>query len=1077
MTEPSSKKDYKNYYIYGIRYENKANDKDKIAVIIKVAECRIYDNKLSFIPEDKKIHLEKNNFGTESYIYRLWKTIVSLNEKFLDGRCSAAELSYENLISTDDLIGKENLLKKNKSILKKIFEKMGVQLFKRSNTCIFSDDVIVKTEPLREAVSADELLNNKLLTNLIKQKICRMKPASENAAGSKKVWEPESNISIDNNNCIGAIYNFLLNSSKNKEKCKLIIGEGGIGKSNFMGLIKLSALANPLCGMVYSLNLPHMFLYSISHPVRSSQAEHNDAAESGGYVNGSYTTYLAQYLKLDTMPDSKCLFILDGLNELEDMITNANSSVAENIFTEIREICKCDLYQVIISTRLYDTAEKRLSGIDFSVYSPQPLDIDISNDVFPEDTTDSEKERMSAMLRLPLFYLMYRELPDIDDGKTKRKDTGRTEFELMLKFFMASYKQSAADKDGQDNFLKRSLYFFLMPLIAHKMHIRRKFVFTYGELSELIEELNNGKSTFINKWVNYCAEEAGIEGELPQVETINNVKAIIKALKNSNIIISENAEKYKTDGENKKPDELSDIRFSHQVWLDFLGAYYVLNYLKIQKTSYNNMENITGAMISDTLMPVFNLPSRVQNYISKQTNIFRHINPQKNETDAEKKDREKKNEEYGKAFEELFEIGTLDKNLKARQIEYIMTRLYTAYEMYDFFMLHHYDAMEKLAGKFCYGIVIPHKNQMLDLNESISLNYCKSLSALMECERRNKNYEKVEEIYNLAMDSFDIKKYRSSMNGAKMITYRLLRHQYAKAKLFESRMTIESGDRKKGKEQFKDAIDQLKMNTEFNLSANLLGCIYASPNSFIVKNTDRRQDLKEAIKTYHSAFTAMTSESLIPLTGIELLYVGRQYVNLMMKGYVRCKKNNDDMTGSGVKEWIVNSEPCLPDTDTLRQTKYILDHLSGQEYPFLNWDRAMYYLYTAFEPELSDERKAELIKEAARLFITEKDNIMTMTVRLLDIPGSKDWKKEMYIGDTGAEAEKLERTLMEKIDEHIGNIGKTSAFDLTDSYYYLQDLNQLIDTLELLCDNHKDIKVKTEAIGRIKEKISEIRSF
>lgn len=234
--------------------------------------------------------------------------------------------------------------------------------------------------------------------------------------------------------------------------------------------------------------------------------------------------------------------------------------------------------------------------------------------------------------------------------------------------------------------------------------------------------------------------------------------------------------------------------------------------------------------------------------------------------------------------------------------------MYTIYELYDHFMLHHYNAMYDKAIDFFNYMKKISISAPLDrvINEDLCSRYARTLCALMECCRRKKDYDLVYEIKDFIDNALQINDSKRIF-GEEKITVCTVKNQYAKAKLIEAiELLKEKSSSKKvqGEKQYKEAIDLLEENKSFNMSANLLGCIYATPIGVLRRELGLVPDEIKAAEVYESSIKAMTAdEQLYQLKGTELIYTTRQLVNLMLKGYIIY----DD------KGWIINNERCFPE--------------------------------------------------------------------------------------------------------------------------------------------------------------------
>ena len=375
--------------------------------------------------------------------------------------------------------------------------------------------------------------------------------------------------------------------------------------------------------------------------------------------------------------------------------------------------------------------------------------------------------------------------------------------------------------------------------------------------------------------------------------------------------------------------------------------------------------------------------------------------------------------------------------------------MYTIYELYDHFMLHHYNAMyDKAIGFFDHMKKIS-ASAPLDrvLNEELCARYAKTLCALMECCRRRKEYDRVYEIKDFIDNALQINDSKR-LFGEEKITVCTIKNQYAKAKLFEAIDLLKEkspAKKKQGKEQYKEAIDLLEANKTFNMSANLLGCIYSTPIGVLRHELGLVPDEVKAAELYDASLNTMTAdEQLYQLKGTELIYTTRQLVNFMLKGYILYDRG-----------WKVNEEHRFQDkkTQTLKTAKEYLDKVDGQSLGFINWDRGImktvYVEYSKLSKENDNKRKSD----AFDLFESENTNMMTMIARISGLveKGKNSLIKKIVtdkkITVLTEDGTKYKTALFDKIKENIDNIGKADAPDQTDCYYYLRDAVTFCETL------------------------------
>lgn len=1048
----------------------------------QIAECIVENDTMTLI--QKYNGNEKITVNRDSVVCRFWEEAVRYNFGLTNNDITD-KTTDDDIKSTvqgvaDNLGYTKAYVSNAKSIINGFFKQMNITFFVYGKTIDVSENILITERPLSEVEDLQKIADS---YELKEQHISQIIPDREQNVCA---------IIIGKDDCIKQVRKEFLGSYNTK---MLLTGTGGIGKTNLMRLIVLAATDFIT---TYRINLPNLLMYSCSHEINSSQLAQGNTVSHGGKTDQGYTTYITQFLKLKEFPQKDCLFLFDGLNELEDMSSNRTAALIDRLYKEIKDICSDISYRVIVSTRYKKTADRRLSNIAFQEYRPDPLTISESefDDLFADGTSEQNKKMILELLSLPLYYNLYQKYfkKDTKDDDKKENDVRiilpDSPFNLMKCFYAAKAKD-VINKNGQDGFALRSLYFLILPLLAHEMHKLRVLSLTTAQAERIITGLNNVPGNILAEMINYCtknatdwiksenepdlavkqAEEFGIPSVMSQGESIRTIDTVINEACNSDIICYEENE------------GIGRISFSHQEWRDFLGAYYVINYLNIQKKRYDADRAIDREFACEPLFPVFNLPTYVQKTISDVFHFYPAENDDAKDTDDVKERRAALNYEKGKVFKEFFALKTEmpHNNNTIDIIESSMTRLFTAFELYDHFMLHHYKNMYELAEPFYTNIIAPLCTNDQDLthiftNKDVCLRYCKSVAALMECARRAGEFSFVYELHDTVMISFKINKYKSSRLGEHMLTYRILQHQYAKAYLFESVKKISEGDTVQGSVQFRNAVRLLDENSTCNMSANLLGCMYATPCRFLTENTAIVRDPVKAAEIYDKAFSAMTSKAIAPLLGTELLYTGMQYVNLMSKGYVRYTELPD-----GNCKWRANTNDLLPDKATLLQMKKILDQLEGQDYSFLNWNRAMLLIYSEIlQIDLGDGKDTKTrLETAADLLLSESNNIMTMTIRLANVIAPDYWpegqsiycqKNDKYT-NKGTEEEKTKlnesRDRLNKIINGFDDdINKAKLPDETDKYYYLNDLERLCGIIEQLA-KIKDIENVIQ-LGEIK---------
>lgn len=833
----------------------------------------------------------------------------------------------------------------------------------------------------------------------------------------------------------------LKNRLKNDTFC--ICGGAGIGKTELLKRIYISLKSYG--SIAYIISLPALLKNALNNHIQDSKLTY-DVAVNGGYNNleDCYNSYIMQFINniSEFGIKEQTFFLLDGMNELLEQRKPGTFIIIERILHEIESICQSEKTIVIITSRSFKTTAEQLKDIKLKQWTPEPLNKNIPDSAFSPDMPENNRKQILEWLKRPLFYHMYMQM--LKDEKSDSKNSiPSTQYGFLKKFYLFFYRQTINNKNYIDETEPMALFFFILPFVACTMQKNRDKFLSEKELREVIidslPESHREKSlitSVINK-VQY--EMSGNPNSINGISD-NQAEKYIEMLNNLDIV------SFSTEEDSIK------FGFSHDIWSEFLCSFYIINY--IQK-----IEDVTNC---SKYIPSFNLKSDIQEIIMCELNI-------QPITENMIKDNPDKVEKIQDNFRKLFTTSNkmTPDTIKSKRISGYLNNeldiLYIAFEMSDNFRLHTINAFGELAeGFILYLIKLSDKNNISNIFDSEHKCFLlKILSAMFQFYREmqdknpDRSYSMCHTLYSFAVEQLKFDSFRNS-NGKEYLAYCLLRHAYAKALLFEGYNLISKNIHKKeGTEKFNEALNILEQNKTFNMSANLLGCIYATPIKFLLENNLIKPDITKSFDIYNSSYREMTGKNgeIFTLTGTELIYTCRQLLGFILKGYVQIINTPD---GEKAAE---NVNKNIPDKNSLNFCKKIMEDIEGQYITFVDWLRGVYKAYTGGTSEY---------KNILRLFEKEDSNYMTMIVKLSNIAALRNEYITFSDSRISAEGRKLLKLLDDKISNDIKNIGLQKSPDQTDKYYMLRDAVTLIDVLEniskeddtIICDEIKKIRTK-----------------
>ncbi|MBR0485641.1 MAG: hypothetical protein IJJ69_12860 [Oscillospiraceae bacterium] len=785
------------------------------------------------------------------------------------------------------------------------------------------------------------------------------------------------------------LFSYFLKDSRTK----LITGQGGIGKTELLKHLFMLA-QNHSIRYVYAVSLSYLLKYSLSHPIAENKLAEDIPLNGGILHDDTYNSYLFQLEQIKKCSPQMCsVWLLDGLNELLEQKTNTNATLIHRILQEIQDLCASKNCTVILTSRT-EQEKSALPNTQMLVF-----EIGLISEQQKEISRKMKQIQNSGLaekIRIPMYYCLYAKLE-----KAGQLPENENPYSFLKLYYLELLRHSIESKNLLTPETYSVMYLCFIPLLAHRMESFRTVVMSVSEVCALAEEINSEQDK------SYLLEIVNQQNmyEIVSFSSLN-VKIMISMLKSSGLFRCTKAQ----------ADEEEYLEFIHQDWREFACEFFVLNYLAYIRTK---PVIISNSLKNGLFMPTFNLLERIQNVIAEQSGISRKIP-----------------ESFSSAFPVQKKINFSDNyRTNLHRIESNIHILYTAFELYDHFRLHFYDEMYALSYDFAEFMMELAKEINLNaLSQTTCIHYGKTLSALMECLRReHHDYQTCEKLYAFAMNDLALCEFEKSNSGEGMLAYRLVLHEMAKAKLAFN-----------GMENFDIAYKMLLENKMLNLSANLLGCMQASPNQMLLEKKSELYSLTDAFSTYYEAVKAMTS-GIYRLNGTELVYTSRQLAALCLKGYLLV-----DASGNP----FLNSDYQLPDKTTLVFCEVVLNRISGQKDDFLKVLEGIQILTKINKGIVSQENTVY----ALYLLETMPNNSLSMVVRLSKflrqnlIPESS---RIFYIENYGGavtdrltdKGEKLYSALKNCITVQLAQIGQASAFDATDVYYYLADVENFIQIL------------------------------
>lgn len=856
------------------------------------------------------------------------------------------------------------------------------------------------------------------------------------------------------------------NTETDKLKDKLdndtvcVCGDGGIGKTEFLKRMYISLKS--FGKIVYIISLPMLLRNALNNHIQESKLTDNIAVNGGYSLENCYNSYIMQFINNDSEPGikEKTFFLFDGMNELLEQRKPGTFTVIERIVHEIESLCKSEKTSVIITSRSFKTTADCLKDIKFRQWQVEPLNEHIPDSAFSSDISEENKHEILEWLRRPLFYCMYMQMLEEENLRKKQEKRSKkenpeqsqnnktlipaTQYKFLKKFYLFFYMQTIKNKNYIDETEHMTLFFFIIPLIACIMQKNREKFLSVNELREMmIDSLpeSHREKSLITSVINRVRYD--INRDINFINGISDTQAekYMEMLVNLDMV---------SFSERKGRKE---FRFSHDIWSEFLCSFYIINYI-------GKIEDVTDCR---KYIPSFNLQSSVQEIIMRELDI----QPVTENMIKYKPDEVKKTQDnFRKIFTDdnniLFEEIKTDKIPKYLRDK--LDILYIAFELSDNFRLHITDTFGELAEEFISYLIelSDKKNNMENIFDNEQKVFLlKILSAMFQyyrerkTENPNENYSMCHTLYLFATDKLKSNAFRNS-GGKEYLAYCLLRHAYAKALLFEGRELISESIRKEeGIEKFKEAFSILEQNKTFNMSANLLGCIYATPVRFLLENKLIKPDVTKAFDVYNSSYREMTGKTgkIFTLTGTELIYTCRQLLGFILKGYIQVINIPDGEMA------VENTNKSIPDENSLNFCKKVIDDIEGQYITFVNWLRGIHKAYAKGVLEY---------KSIQGLLEKEDSNYMTIIIKFSNIAGLRS---EFVTGSDekiSAKGRKALEMLDTKISDLIKDIGSQQVLDRTDTYYMLRDAVILIDVLEnisqkndtIICNEIKEIRTR-----------------
>ena len=758
--------------------------------------------------------------------------------------------------------------------------------------------------------------------------------------------------------------------------CLLLYGTGGLGKTTFLKSL-LDAWPDAM-GDAFYCSLTALLEEAAASPILK-QAHCGTQISRAGCTGKVHSSYLFRHCGLMQYEGSRTYtFLLDGLNELIDRSNSRTYDSIRQILDEIAMLNVPNVY-VILTTRNPNDADilNKIWQIRTATLSGLRETTDIADSI--------RSDEAMRLLSLPLFYTMYQKL------RKQKKAIPDSRYGLWYMFHRNACEQAYRNKNlPADEVLYR--YYILLPMFAHFMEVNRTDYITKTQAIRLISKVQNsvGMQEICQSIINQ------IEGGRlrTQIQFLNTAQIIYRSFRNIAYFISFQEDR---------------ISFLHQEIREYFAAFHVVWFIK----------SIRFAPLSKTFLPNFNLRSDVQKLALEALGFLSQPPGSKNNAKPENQPIRQKN---GERLLELFGTSeviraSFDMEEIRSQIEQNLCLCHCAYSFTDHFMLQLPETRYTIMSPFCESLL--HAKRFV--SEYIRLFPTEDRQMMIDVYtgmiyyyRVHHHYGKCREIYDFCMEYLS--------EGCAPFYIRKLRHQLGKVLLYnsqdlltgvvpESEYNPEHGY--SAEDMFAKSLEVLESCLPYNMTANILGHLYAFPVKWITEHGLLKRDVCKAFLIYRDAYRDMTDpDYLLVRQGTELVYTARQMLGLLTKGYVHLR-NQEPMEGDKCPLFAGDES-----RESMDFAAEVLTHLTGQSYPFLDWNRGVVNLYQNHT------------EAAMQNFENEKDNCMTQIIAL-----AQHWEKD---GD--ALREKLRDTLRE-IKK---TAGETVICEHTDTAYYLLDAEKLL---------------------------------
>ena len=769
--------------------------------------------------------------------------------------------------------------------------------------------------------------------------------------------------------CLDSKYNYLV-----------LYGDGGLGKTNFLKLLIRDW--GKQRGPVYYCSLSTLLEEAITAPIPKELHCGSDISHAGNTGN-FYTSYLFRYCRISKYSGRKCTFLLDGFNELLEKNASHSYDFIQQILKEIAMLKLRDdsnsIYVIITTRNKNDITQLpsfyRSNKIKFATLSGVIDD----KELLDIDATDEFKKLISR----PLFYQLYKKFKPEDIKK-------KSVYEIWRTFHKEACRQEYANKNiSADEALY--IYYIILPLFAHFMETNRSESISRTQAIRLIDKIRN--SPAIQESYQNVINSIERETYRSQIQFVKISQFFYDSLRNVGNFISY---------------DKNSLKFKHQDIREYFAAFYIEWYLK----------SIHSAPLLLELIPNFNLKSTVQSLILDALNFQKLKN---GNTDKIKEENKKIKAENDKLYYKIFRNSQIlrasaDLEEVHSQLYQNLCLTYVAYTFADHFMLHANEKRHNIISPFCESLMkcgrfLAEHPSMLSIKERQSL--LEVYTAMIHYYRLKHDYVKCRYVYEFCM------KYIA--DGCDNYYIRMIRHQHGKAMLYNSQDLFTGGEvksnyydvqEKSAKEIFDESIKILKSCLPYNMTANILGNLYATPVDWISKNHLLERDVCTAFRIYHDAYQDMKdSNYLYSRNGTEMIYTLRQLSALLIKGHVKLK--NGEPTENGVCPLFNDDD----DSETMNYAADVLDHIKGQNYPFVDWLRGAVQLYNG---------NTEMAK---KVFENEKNNYMTKIVYL---------KNHWY-----EDEQSLRKSIEADLQRLVNNAHTTKICEYTDTSYLLLDAELL----------------------------------